>query len=183
MACRYADDASEQSGEAGTEVPQRRSQGADLAALLNDSLGEARSFRYRCAVLAGQLLPAKPMTSSLQTHSAVSLQCAALGRGVLCWQISCYRPGHHQPAMPLQLACCRVSFLEPYFGSLKFCCKCPPMCRVPIEDDWQLPPSDAGLEADQVRLPSAQVWATGCVDSQTLAPSQHPSTLVVVWQP
>ena len=138
-------------------MPQRRSQGADLAALLNDSLGEARSFRYRCAVLAGQLLPATSMTSSLQSHSAVSLQSAALGTGVLCWQISCYRPGHHQPPMPLQLTCCRVSLLEPYLSSSKFCCKYPSMCRVPIEDDWQLPPSDAGLEADQVQLPSAQI--------------------------
>lgn len=77
MACRYADDAIEQSGEAGPEAPQRRSQGADLAALLDDSLGDARSFRYRCAVLAGQLLPAKAMTSCLQNHGVTSCNASA----------------------------------------------------------------------------------------------------------
>lgn len=116
MACRYADDAIEQSGEAGPEAPQRRSQGADLAALLDDSLGDARSFRYRCAVLAGQLLPAKAMTSCLQNHGVTSLQCTAIGTGVLCWQISCYGPRRHQPANASANACCRCFRLAPYLG-------------------------------------------------------------------
>ena len=157
MACRYADDAIEQSGEAGPEAPQRRSQGADLAALLDDSLGDARSFRYRCAVLAGQLLPAKAMTSCLQNHGVTSLQCTAIGTGVLCWQISCYGPRRHQPAMPLQMHATDASVWHLIWACQKFCCKCPCMCRVPIEDDWQLPPSEARPEADQVRQPYAHV--------------------------
>ena len=121
MACRYADDATEQSGEAGPEVPQRRSQGADLAALLDDSLGEARSFRYRCAVLAGQLLPAKAMIAGVS-----AMRCNWFRSAVLADQLLRARPSsacHASAKCALQMSSTGTLIT----GPVKFdvCAGCP----------------------------------------------------------